>query len=545
MLTSGPRMGLALAMIVTAESRISAEERTHSRPESHERHQAIEHVLLISVDGLHAVDVERFIRIHPKSTLAQLSANGLTYSQTSVSKPSDSFPALLSMVTGGSPAVTGVYYDDVYDRQLLPPLIDADGNPWGGTTLGTEVAYDETVDFDSTRSDAGGGINPQRLPRDPKRPDGHGGFEPVYPHQFLRVNTLFEIVKKAHLRTAWCDKHPSYDILNGPSGTGVDDLFTPEINAFTPESLGGAPIVNTASALATANYDDTKVAAILNQIDGWDSRHTHRVGVPAVFGLNFQAVSVAQKLASNLNPDGSTPSNPSRIRGGYQIDDATGLPVPTPILEEALAHTDASLAQIVDALSGHHLLQSTVVILTSKHGQNPMDPTRLKSGLTGYSLGGVLSDLVKPVASVAQMTLDAAGLIWLKNSSETGKAVKALQAGQPTAFIETIYAGESIQLLFGNPANDSRVPDIIVQPQVGVIYTNSKKKVAEHSGFSVDDLHVPLIVSNPQIHAATIRVPVVTAQIAPSILSVLGLNPEELQAVRVEGTQVLPGFEAK
>ena len=58
----------------------------------------------------------------------------------------------------------------------------------------------------------------------------------------------------------------------------------------------------------------------------------------------------------------------------------------------------------------------------------------------------------------------------------------------------------------------------------------------------MDDLHVPLIVSNPQIQAATVRVPVVTSQIAPSILYVLGLEPEALQAVRAEGTQVLPGF---
>jgi hypothetical protein len=29
-------------------------------------------------------------------------------------------------------------------------------------------------------------------------------------------------------------EHPAYEILNGPSGTGVQDLFTPEINSDAP-----------------------------------------------------------------------------------------------------------------------------------------------------------------------------------------------------------------------------------------------------------------------------------------------------------------------
>jgi len=32
------------------------------------------------------------------------------------------------------------------------------------------------------------------------------------------------------------DKHPAYEILNGPSGTGVQDMFTPEINSDAPTS---------------------------------------------------------------------------------------------------------------------------------------------------------------------------------------------------------------------------------------------------------------------------------------------------------------------
>src|SRR5262249_14092246 len=81
----------------------------------------IDHVLLLSVDGLHAQDVARYVRLNPNSALAQLTNMGLTYTNASTSKPSDSFPGLLSMVTGGSPRATGVFYDDSYDRNLSAP----------------------------------------------------------------------------------------------------------------------------------------------------------------------------------------------------------------------------------------------------------------------------------------------------------------------------------------------------------------------------------------------------------------------------------------
>src|SRR5213076_208810 len=76
------------------------------------------HVLLLSVDGLHGFDIERFIANNPQSTLARLSEHGRRYTNASATKPSDSFPGLLAMVTGGTPKSTGAYYDDGYDRSL-------------------------------------------------------------------------------------------------------------------------------------------------------------------------------------------------------------------------------------------------------------------------------------------------------------------------------------------------------------------------------------------------------------------------------------------
>ena len=178
----------------------------------------ISRVLLISVDGLHALDLANFIKSNPQSNLARLSARGVTYTQASTSKPSDSFPGLMSIVTGGSPISTGLWYEGAYARDLSPAGSDC-------KTTGTEIVWDSGIDRDKKLVD-GGGIDPSKLPLDPKK-----GCSAVYPHDFLRVNTIFEVARQANLHTAWVDKHPSYEMTNGPSGNGVEDLFTPELAA--------------------------------------------------------------------------------------------------------------------------------------------------------------------------------------------------------------------------------------------------------------------------------------------------------------------------
>ena len=93
----------------------------------YERH--IKRVLLISVDGMHAVDfancangistVNNGAPYCP--ALAALGKTGINYVAASTSKPSDSFPGLTAIVTGGSPALTGVYYDVAYSRNYDAP----------------------------------------------------------------------------------------------------------------------------------------------------------------------------------------------------------------------------------------------------------------------------------------------------------------------------------------------------------------------------------------------------------------------------------------
>jgi hypothetical protein len=115
-----------------------------------------------------------------------------------------------------------------------------------------------------------------------------------------------------------------------------------------------------------------------------------------------------------------------------------------------------------------------------------------------------------------------------------------------SAGIGQIFSGPGIGQMFNlpglPPAGDPRTPDIIVTPNIGVTYSGSGKKLAEHGGFSHDDTNVIMLLSNPWFSPNTVTSPVETAQIAPTILLALGLNPNALQSVQQEHTEVLPGF---
>lgn len=398
-----------------------------SQPALSEDH--VHRVLLISVDGLHHVDLANWIAKHPDSNLARLSTRAITYTSARAPTPSDSFPGLLAMVTGGTPKSTGVYYDDSYDRTLYAPGSHCAGNP------GIEVVYDESIDYD-TNDLFSGGINPGNLPME-KKPNG--SCRPVYPHSFLKVNTVFEVIKQAGGRTAWSDKHPAYDLVNGPSGTGVDDLYTPEDNSLIANG-GTVNGVNLGATLAQCDgtnslplskvgdyttclpaieaYDDVKVQAVINQIRGLKSDGSAQVGVPVIFGMNFQEVSVGQKLPV----------------GGY----LNGSGRPSANLHSALAHTDHSIGRIVETLERRHLLNSTLIIISAKHAQSPIDPGLLamESGGRGDTTvqdpSGFIALADPKVDSPSSFTnpnsgnnpstsghvqTDDVGLVWLQNQS--------------------------------------------------------------------------------------------------------------------------------
>lgn len=545
---------------------------------NHNEGPGIQHVLLVSIDGMHAVD---FLNCSTGlsgvnggapycPSLAALGKNGVNYLNTSTSKPSDSFPGLMALMTGGSPRTVGAFYDVSYDRSLAPPAQTTGNGLAGGTCTpntftGTTTEYDEGIDLNQALLNGGapngadGGIasiNPNFLIRDPSK-----GCAPVYPWNFVRTNTIFGVIHGAGGYTAWSDKHPSYSAVSGPgNGTNIDDYYSPEINS----SVIALPGVKTSTGLSCATipdsgadltawttsfeniqcYDTLKVNAVLNEIDGKTHDGKHQAEVPALFGMNFQAVSVGQKL---IEKSIST-------SGGYL--DGTG--TPTPKLLSEIQFVDASIGEWVSELKKQGLLDSTLIVISAKHGQSPVDSARYTrittAGLVTTSPATILENCIPFSESPANPTgigptEDDVSLVWLSSSCTTASAVSMLEEQSPAsaniAGIGQIFWGTGITQLFNAPGlppnGDPRTPDILVTPNIGVTYSASTKKLAEHGGFAHDDTNVILLLSNPSFQASTVTGPVQTLQIAPTILQALGLNPSSLQAVQEEDTQVLPG----
>jgi arylsulfatase A-like enzyme len=244
---------------------------------------------------------------------------------------------------------------------------------------------------------------------------------------------------------------------------------------------------------------------------------------------------------------------------------------PGPQVADAIAYIDDALGRIVSELKQTGLYSSTAIIVTAKHGQSPTDHSKLvKNGDTltqllesksyldsGGAFGqnatksGNLNDGTGLVGTGFVQT-DDVGLIWLRDQSQRSAVVKTLKdnlscnapgicADGPQAYI--LY-GPQLADRFGDPSR-GRTPDIIVQPNPGVIYTSSTSKDEEHGGNAPNDSHLGLVLYVPHAHHAgqVDNERVLTTQVAPTILRLLDLKPELLNSVAVEGTRPLPEFD--
>jgi len=570
-------LAFAAALALTASFGLDAVAQGKSRGN---KPNQIQRVLLVSIDGMHAVDyincsqgVSGVNNGQPYCpNLAALGQTGINYLDTSTSRPSDSFPGLTTIISGATPRLHGAFYDVAYDRVLAPPLRVTGNGLKGGACIpnqpnGTTTEYEEGIDrnqkflngIDGISSKNGdGGINsidPGRLPRDP-----YNNCTPVYPWNFVRTNTIFGVVHQSGGYTAWSDKHPAYSSVSGPGdGTNLDDFYSPEINSNvvalpgirTTLGLACDPIPDpnadltawTNSFLNIMCYDTLKVKAILNEIDGYNHNRTMKTQVPTVFGMNFQAVSVGQKLIE------------AKVGSGGYLD-ATG--IPSAQLLQEVQFVDTAIGEWVAELKTQGIYDSTLIIITAKHGQSPIDSQRY----TGITSGGPVttspSQLIDSCLPASESnaggqigpTEDDISLLWLSRSCSTSAQVDILETESPAAAnvagIGQIFWGASLSQLFNapgiSPTGDSRTPDIVITPNVAVTYSGSHKKQAEHGGFSHDDTNVMILVSNPNFSPSTITTPVQTAQVAPTVLRALGLNPASLQGVQQQGTQVLPGI---
>jgi hypothetical protein len=598
---------MAIGMVLASNSVLA----DYDEHQDNDHKSAVKHVLLISIDGFHQNDLDWCVANNACPTLAALVKSGASYNNAATPFPSDSFPGMVGQATGGNPKTTGIYYDDEYSRALFPQAT----TDCSTAKLGVEVFFTEgneptlgTAPNNYISLDGGQGIpnlypivntllpgdvssvpstilkmasspndvrniqiDPATLPVDPST------CLPVYPHEYVRVNTIFEVAKAHGLHTAWVDKHPAYEILNGPSGYGVDELFSPEINSVIDPSSGDDW---TKSNLSTQKYDTIKVAAILNQINGKDHSGVNTTGVPAIFGMNFQTVSTAQKLNTSYIPESPT----TKLLGGYNADGTPG-----PVVTSAIKFVDNSLKQMQTAISDNSELNNKIaVIISAKHGQSPvlranlnlindgnnslsLDPST-GPGITDAANAAWAAAYPHAVQPLIAHPMDDDGVLWWLNDRvngpafakaflqnyTTGKTVagtsyvvpsgvgsdsqgKAIAVNITNAGLSSVLIGNDVINLLGVKTSDSRYPDVIGIAQTGSIFAGSSlSKVAEHGGANINDRHVPIIVSAPGVAHSVNTSNVETVQIAPTILHLLGLDPYELQAVQVENTKVLP-----
>lgn len=527
----------------------------------------IKHVLLLSIDGMHAVDF--YNCTHGVAgvngdeaycpNMAALSQTAINYVNATSSKPSDSFPGMAALASGGTPKSTGLYYDVAYDRSLDPPAEKTGTGLAAGpcvpytAPLGTTTDNDQGPDFDDTKLNGGapgaglteGGIasiDPKKLERDPQN-----GCAPVYPWNFIRVNTAFGVIHAAGGYTAWIDKHPSYSFVGGPGGNGLDDYYSPEVSSTvvplpgvkTVEGAACDPVRDPIGAAAwnasfenIQCYDAIKVYALLNQIAG----KTHAGApamVPAIFGMNFQSVYVGE----SVNEAGVAV-------GGYKNAAA----VPGAELLGEIEYVDTAIGEIISALKSNGIYSNTLVIITAKHGESPIDPTRYVADgadTPATLLGNMIPYSESPLNSTGiGATEDDVSVLWLKKGVNVETAVGILETDATEIGLGEILYGGTLAPNYNvgglAPGEDPRTPDIIVTPNIGVTYSGSTAMIGDHGGFAHDDTNVMLLVANPSFSAQTVSSETATIQVAPTMVKALGLNPGLLNAVQMEGTAVLP-----
>jgi hypothetical protein len=336
---------------------------------------------------------------------------------------------------------------------------------------------------------------------------------------------------------------------------GVDDYFTTEINSSANPNAPTDPSQPdwTTDNLATQQYDGYKVQAVINWINGHRHDGSGNPGTPAILGMNFQSISTGQKLPkSRIEGDLS-----GTAAGGYLADGAT----PGVVLSNALNFVDQSLGKMVSTLASRGLLDQTAIIVSAKHGQSPMNGAALNRIKDGQIIDALNAAWIHDHQSgnsnatpLVAMGIDDDGMIlWLNDRSKVATDYARqflLNYSDPTASVDgkpvtsaglsQVYAGDAAARLFNVDQNNPRVPDVVGMAQYGVVYTGHKAKIAEHGGNHVGDRNVPILVARPGVPGGfAVTKPVETTQIAPTILKLLGLNPRELQAVRIENTQPL------
>ena len=452
--------------------------------------------------------------------------------------------------TPGRPATGGNVIYDSPDDAL--PAVDDFIDPANGTFPSFDEngsIYPHGVDKNPAaimrlRNDASS-LNSATFPVDPAT------CKTIPPWDYLGDNTIFQVIHNAGLRTAWSDKHAVYLSFNGPGSQGksIDDFFGPEIDSQAVEP-NGVPYPQDDDwahiDAATKQYDGYKVRAVLNEIAGRDHSGRTKVGTPAIFGMNFQTVSVAQKIPSTpttlIGPDAHGNYTTSAPQPGATGGSTAGW-FPARSLSSALDYVDAQLGRMMSRTAQGRPGPSTTIIVTAKHGQSPRDPQQARHGAgrpdrrrdqrrLGQDPPGQHEPhrgrhRRRPVAVLPVGQL--AGRVRFRQALPVEPQRTGLRHQRPPGHRPALRPHADLGRRGGGEVLRRRrprrpYPDVFGKVQVGVVYAKPTK-LAEHGGMNRADRHVLMVVDGPGIPARVRTAGVETTQVAPTVLTCSGSTP--------------------
>lgn len=474
-------LGLAVVLCLAAFTAAATARPRANRSRTHAddgRHQAdhghAQMVITLFIDGGH----RELYTPATTPTIAGLAARGVEYSHAQSGFPSDSFPGLLDSFTGNDPTRTGLPYEHFWDRSY----------PNGGA----EIDLTET-------------------------PSYPGISQGVQAWSFVREPTVFEAVHNAGLPTAFIASQNTYSVLNGPSGTGVDDLQTPTLS-FQCSSL---------DYRCAENYDKTNFDNLIHEVSSPNP--------PALSGAYAMAPNQAMKAGGIYDRSGSGPSA---------------------ITAQSLRFEDNQVARLIVALKRAHRWQHTVLIVTADHGNSPIraNPNPSTCAQNDASAPNACpfidpSTIDAYLASrgipVAYDTADDISLLWLKDPRQAAQAMSALSTPQARNMfaIDRLLTRDDLARLGAAPRD--RTPDLAISPRVGFDYDSvDSTKQAEHGGLHPADRDIPLIIGGAVPRSGrVIDSPVSNLQIAPTIAALLGVRFPSSQVPPLPG--LAPGLRGR
>lgn len=492
---------------------------------------AYERAIMLIVDGLHPVDLSYWSSKYP--IMKDLVNDAVVYNNMFVDALTDTFPSSVALYSGGVGSC-GAIYSPAYDRSIYSADQCSGGKPIAGAVQGGVVEWSQDADLDPTILTGGGGADYTKYPFDSK-------CRRLTPFNYTRCNTIFEVVQQAGHVTAFSEKEVApFELLRGPSGKGVTDLYNIESNAndpfppFTAASPGKDNL--TKEVTRTVLFDAEHMKAVLNWVQGksGDGQSTLK-SVPKLFGSSFQSLSAAQKYTS-----GSDPS----LVGGYTVD-GSGKVTPNTGIQYALQKLDDQLGLLVAALKAKNLYDTTLIAIGGKHGQSPINPAQLRKPVSTPLINLLESNSIK----VKFILHGTSVVLWLEDKTKAAKAAflarklneQKCDTTNSSCWYKAIYnvMGGNANGLWKMSINDVRSPDIILNMTQGVIVDASKTKLADRGGLSKDETQVAWLFANPKITAATKTTRTSTKQVPATLLEQLGFSSRKLTGVVKENTQPL------